>query len=50
MLQTAEQFVREVLLNFPQVTLNDIEMVTLPTGPVLVVSVQMPRAPLPVGI
>jgi uncharacterized hydrophobic protein (TIGR00271 family) len=49
-LQAAEQVIREILINFPQVTLNDIEMVTLPTGPVLVVSVQMPRAPLPVGI
>src|SRR5262249_4924213 len=49
-LQSAEQFVREVLINFPEVTLNDIEMVTLPTGPVLVVSVQMPRTPLPLGI
>jgi hypothetical protein len=49
-LQAAEQFVREILVNFPEVTLNDIEMVTLPTGPVLVVSVQMPRTPLPVGI
>jgi hypothetical protein len=49
-LQTAEQVIREILINFPEVTLNDIEMVTLPTGPVLVVSVQMPRAPLPVGI
>jgi uncharacterized hydrophobic protein (TIGR00271 family) len=50
MLQSAEQFVREILINFPEVTLNDIELVTLPTGPVLVVSVQMPRTPLPVGI
>jgi uncharacterized hydrophobic protein (TIGR00271 family) len=50
MLQAAEQVIREILINFPQVTLNDIELVTLPTGPVLVVSVQMPRAPLPVGI
>lgn len=49
-LQTAEQVIREILINFPQVTLNDIELVALPTGPVLVVSVQMPRAPLPVGI
>jgi uncharacterized hydrophobic protein (TIGR00271 family) len=49
-LQTAEQVIREILINFPQVTLHDIELVTLPTGPVLVVSVQMPRAPLPVGI
>jgi hypothetical protein len=49
-LQSAEQFVREILINFPEVTLNDIELVTLPSGPVLVVSVQMPRTPLPVGI
>jgi len=49
-LQAAEQVIREILINFPQVTLNDIELVTLPTGPVIVVSVQMPRAPLPVGI
>jgi uncharacterized hydrophobic protein (TIGR00271 family) len=49
-LQAAEQVTREILINFPQVTLNDIELVTLPTGPVIVVSVQMPRAPLPVGI
>jgi len=49
-LQTAEQVIREVMINFPEVTLNDIELVTLPTGPVIVVSVQMPRMPLPVGI
>jgi hypothetical protein len=50
-LQSAEQFVREIILdNFPEVTLNDIELVTLPTGPVIVVSVQMPRTPLPLGI
>ncbi|MBI3796670.1 MAG: hypothetical protein HY268_06840, partial [Deltaproteobacteria bacterium] len=49
-LQTAEQVIREILIDFPEVTLNDIELVTLPTGPVIVVSVQMPRMPLPVGI
>ena len=49
-LQAAEQTIREMLINFPGITLNDIELVPLPTGPVLVVSVQMPRTPLPVGI
>jgi uncharacterized hydrophobic protein (TIGR00271 family) len=49
-LQAAEQVIREILINFPEVTLNDVELVTLPTGPVLVVSVQMPRTPLPVSI
>jgi uncharacterized hydrophobic protein (TIGR00271 family) len=49
-LQTAEQVIREILINFPEITLNDIELVPLSTGPVLVVSVQMPRTPLPVSI
>jgi len=50
MLQSAEQLARELLIDFPEVTLNDIELVTLSTGPVIVVSVQMPRTPLPIGI
>jgi uncharacterized hydrophobic protein (TIGR00271 family) len=49
-LQSAEQLARELLIDFPEVTLKDIELVTLPSGPVIVVSVQMPRTPLPVGI
>jgi len=49
-LQSAEQLARELLIDFPEVTLNDVELVTLPTGPVIVVSVQMPRTPLPIGI
>jgi uncharacterized hydrophobic protein (TIGR00271 family) len=49
-LQSAEQLARELLIDFPEVTLNDIELVTLPTGPVVIVSVQMPRTPLPAGM
>jgi uncharacterized hydrophobic protein (TIGR00271 family) len=46
-LQFTEQAVRELLLDIPNVTLNNIELVKIPTGSVIVVSIEGPREPLP---
>lgn len=50
MLQQAEQVVREFLATRPDIVLNDIELVQLPTGPVLVVSIESPRDPRAAGV
>src|SRR5207248_1700220 len=47
LLQQAEQVAREVVATRPDIVLKDIELVTLPAGPVLVVSIESPRPPNP---
>ena len=47
LLQQAEQVAREVVATRPNILLKDIELVNLPTGPVLVVSIESPRPPYP---
>jgi hypothetical protein len=47
LLQQAEQVAREVVATRPNIVLKDIELVPLPTGPVLVVSIESPRPPNP---
>jgi uncharacterized hydrophobic protein (TIGR00271 family) len=44
--QLAEQTVREWLANTPNMTLDTIDLVTLPVGPIFVVSLQSSRIPL----
>jgi hypothetical protein len=50
LLQQAEQVVREVVATRPDIVLQDVEMVDFPTGPVLLVSIQSPRKPLPANV
>src|SRR5438094_6282702 len=47
LLQQAEQVAREVVATRPDIVLKDVELVNLPTGPVLIVSIESPRAPSP---
>jgi uncharacterized hydrophobic protein (TIGR00271 family) len=47
LLQQAEQVAREVAATRPEIALLDVDLVSLPTGPVLIVSVQTPRDPEP---
>src|SRR5439155_741781 len=47
LLQQAEQVAREVVATRPNIVLKDVELVNLPIGPVLVVSIESPRAPSP---
>jgi len=47
LLQQAEQVAREVMATRPDIVLKDIELVNLPTGPVIVVSIQSARPPGP---
>jgi len=47
LLQQAEQVAREVVATRPNIILKDIELVKLATGPVLIVSIESSRAPLP---
>jgi hypothetical protein len=46
----AEQAVREMLADIPNVVLDDIDLINLPVGPVVVVSIQSPRTPLPAKV
>jgi uncharacterized hydrophobic protein (TIGR00271 family) len=47
LLQQAEQVAREVVATRPDIIFKDIELVNLPTGPVLVGSIESPRPPAP---
>ena len=47
LLQQAEQVAREVAATRPEIALLDVDLVPLPTGPVLIVSIQTPRDPGP---
>ena len=47
LLQQAEQVAREVVATRPAIILKDVELVNLPTGPVVVVSIESPRPPTP---
>ncbi len=47
LLQQSEQVLRELVANRPDVTLNDVSMVRLPSGPVVVTSIQSARTPPP---
>ena len=47
LLQQAEQVAREVVATRPDIIFKDIELVNLPTGPVLVGSIESPRPPNP---
>jgi uncharacterized hydrophobic protein (TIGR00271 family) len=49
-LHQAEQVVREYLATRPDIVLNDIDLVQLPVGPVVVVAIESPRDPQPAGI
>jgi uncharacterized hydrophobic protein (TIGR00271 family) len=50
LVQQAEQVAREVIAIRPEIVLEDIELIELPVGPVLVVSIESPRSPLPSDI
>ncbi len=50
LLQQAEQVAREVVATRPQIVLKDVELVNLPTGPVVVVSIESARPPSPARI
>jgi hypothetical protein len=50
LLQEAEQVAREVAGQRPEIALLDLDLVPLPTGPVLIVSVQTPRDPEPEAV
>ena len=50
MLLQAEQLAREIVATRPDLTLTDVELVQLPTGPVLVFSIQNPRSPSTEGV
>src|SRR5207245_8838313 len=47
LLQQAEQVAREVVATRPDIVLQDVELVNLPTGPVLIASIESPRLPNP---
>ena len=47
LLQQAEQVAREVVATRPDIVLKDVELVNLPTGPVLIASIESPRLPNP---
>ena len=47
LLQQAEQVAREVVATRPDIVLKDVELVNLPTGPVIVVSIESSRPPSP---
>jgi uncharacterized hydrophobic protein (TIGR00271 family) len=47
LLQQAEQVAREQVATRPDIILKDVELVTLPVGPVLVISIESPRPPMP---
>jgi len=50
LLQQAEQVAREVVATRPDIVLRDIELVNLPTGPVVVVNIASARPPSPAQI
>jgi hypothetical protein len=50
LLLQAEQLAREIVATRPDLVLTDVEMLQLPTGPVLIFSIQNPRQPSPEGI
>jgi hypothetical protein len=50
LVQQAEQVAREVVATRPDIVLEDIELVEFPSGPVLVVSIESPRSPLPANV
>ncbi len=50
LLQQAEQVTREVVATRPNIVLKDVELVSLSSGPVLVVSIESPRDPGPTTI
>src|SRR5262249_22514999 len=47
LLQQAEQVAREVVATRPDIVLKDVELVNLPSGPVLIASIDSPRPPNP---
>jgi hypothetical protein len=50
LLQQAEQVAREVAATRPELVLLDTDLVQAPSGPVVVVSIETPRDPLPKGV
>jgi uncharacterized hydrophobic protein (TIGR00271 family) len=50
LLQEAEQVAREVAATRPEIALLDLDLVTIPSGPVLIVSIQTPRDPEPEAV
>ena len=50
LLQEAEQVAREVAARRPEIALLDLDLVSVPTGPVLIVSIQTPRDPEPEAV
>jgi uncharacterized hydrophobic protein (TIGR00271 family) len=50
LLQEAEQVAREVAATRPEIALLDLDLVSVPTGPVLIVSIQTPRDPDPEAV
>jgi uncharacterized hydrophobic protein (TIGR00271 family) len=50
LVQLAEQVAREVVTTRPDIVLKDIDLVELPSGPVLVVSIDSARSPSPANV
>jgi hypothetical protein len=50
LLQQAEQVAREVAASRPDIDLINTDLVDMPSGPTLVVTIQMPRDPSPDGV
>lgn len=50
LVQMAEQVAREIVATRPDIVLEDVELVEFASGPVLVISIVAPRAPLPTNI
>lgn len=48
--QIAEQVVRELVSDLPQIDLQDVRLLRLPSGPVVLVSIVSPREPLPEAV
>ncbi|MFN8628102.1 MAG: DUF389 domain-containing protein [Candidatus Binatia bacterium] len=50
LLQLADQVAREVVATQPQIVLRDVELVNLPSGPVVLVSIASARPPSPARV
>ena len=48
--QIAEQVIRELVSDLPQIDLQDVRLLRFPSGPVVLASILSPREPLPEGI
>jgi uncharacterized hydrophobic protein (TIGR00271 family) len=49
-MQISEQVIREMVSDLPQIDLQEVRLLHLPSGPVVLASILSPREPLPEGI